>query len=57
MLQECNKFREHQAHETLIELLEKQLAHRKQLVRELRSQMESVEKNAGSIVVDAMDTQ
>jgi hypothetical protein len=57
MLQECNKFREHQAHETLIELLEKQLAQRKQLVRELRSQMESVEQHAASIVVDAMDTE
>lgn len=45
MLQECNKFREHQAHETLIDMLEKQLAHRKELVRELRSQMESVPGN------------
>ncbi|GAX25471.1 hypothetical protein FisN_12Lu012 [Fistulifera solaris] len=58
MLQECNKFREHQAHETLIEMLEKQLAQRKQLVRELRSQMESVEQHAGSMnLVEAMDTE
>ena len=35
MLQECNKFREHQARETLIELLEQQLAERKKLVHEL----------------------
>ena len=35
MLQECNKFREHQARENLIELLEKQLAARRKLTNEL----------------------
>jgi hypothetical protein len=35
MLQECNKFREHQAREILIELLEKQLATRRKLAVEL----------------------
>lgn len=35
MLQECNKFREHQARETLIDLLSQQLAKRKELVQEL----------------------
>jgi len=37
MLQECNKFREHQAREIMIELLEKQLEERKKLLGELRS--------------------
>ena len=36
MLQECNKFREHQARELLIDLLEKQLEERKVLLRELQ---------------------
>jgi MED7 protein len=36
MLQECNKFREHQARELLIELLEQQLASRKTLTAELK---------------------
>ena len=36
MLEECNKFREHQARELLIELLEDQLAERKKLLRELQ---------------------
>jgi hypothetical protein len=36
MLQECNKFREHQARELLIELLEQQLASRKALTAELK---------------------
>ena len=35
MLQECNKFREHQARELLIELLEQQLSERKSLIAEL----------------------
>jgi hypothetical protein len=37
MLQECNKFREHQARELLIELLEKQLADRSTLLEELQT--------------------
>jgi MED7 protein len=36
MLQECNKFREHQAREILIALLEGQLAERQKLVQEFR---------------------
>lgn len=36
MLQECNKFREHQARELMIELLEQQLAERKKLTEKLR---------------------
>lgn len=35
MLEETNKFREHQSRELLIELLEKQLHERQKLVREL----------------------
>jgi hypothetical protein len=37
MLQECNKFREHQARELLIGLLEEQLTERQELVQELRA--------------------
>jgi hypothetical protein len=37
MLQQCNKFREHQARELLIELLEKQLTRRKGLLHELET--------------------
>jgi MED7 protein len=36
MLQECNKFREHQAREVLIELMEKQLKERRSLLKELQ---------------------
>jgi len=43
MLQECNKFREHQARETLIELLEQQLAERRKLVRELQANIEKAD--------------
>lgn len=35
MLQECNKFREHQARELMIELLEEQLGQRTSLLAEL----------------------
>jgi MED7 protein len=37
MLQECNKFREHQARELLIQLLEKQLEERTVLLQELQA--------------------
>jgi MED7 protein len=37
MLQECNKFREHQARELLIQLLEKQLEERNILLQELQA--------------------
>ena len=40
MLQECNKFREHQARENLIELLEEQLRARKTAIGELREQID-----------------
>jgi hypothetical protein len=36
MLQECNKFREHQSRELLIALLEEQLTERQELLQELR---------------------
>lgn len=35
MLQECNKFREHQARELLIALMEKQIQERENLIKEL----------------------
>ena len=35
MLQETNKFREHQAREILIDILEKQLSERQKLLKEL----------------------
>ena len=41
MIQECNKFREHQARETLIELLEQQLLERQTAVAELNKQIQS----------------
>ena len=44
MLQECNKFREHQARELLIELLEQQLAERKALVAELQTSIAKAEE-------------
>ena len=44
MLQECNKFREHQARELLIELLEQQLAERKSLTGELRKSIERADE-------------
>jgi len=39
MLQECNKFREHQAREVLIGLLEDQLVARREVVAELKAQV------------------
>jgi len=47
MLQECNKFREHQARETLIELLQKQLEERKRLVRELQAAVSEADELFG----------
>ena len=44
MLQECNKFREHQARELLIELLEQQLSARQSLITELDSRIERAEE-------------
>jgi MED7 protein len=39
MLQESNKFREHQAREILIDLLEKQLEQRGKILQNLRHQV------------------
>jgi hypothetical protein len=43
MLQECNKFREHQARELLIELLEKQLTARRTLLQDLQANISKSE--------------
>lgn len=43
MLQETNKFREHQAREILIEVLEKQLEARQRLVLELENDIEKAD--------------
>jgi hypothetical protein len=43
MLQETNKFREHQARQTLIELLELQLKERRNLLRKLQDGMAEVD--------------
>jgi hypothetical protein len=39
MLQECNKYREHQAREILIDLLEKEQQERIKIIENLRSQV------------------
>ena len=44
MLQECNKFREHQARELLIELLEHQLEERQALTKELKNEIAKADK-------------
>ena len=44
MLQETNKFREHQARENLIALLEAQLEERKRLIQELDSATAEVDE-------------
>jgi hypothetical protein len=44
MLQECKKYREHQARETLIELLEKQLLARRQLLVDLQADIYQADK-------------
>ena len=43
MLQETNKFREHQARQNLIELLEEQLKERRVLLQRLRDEMAEVD--------------
>ena len=43
MLQETNKFREHQAREILIEVLEKQLLERQTLLEELQEGMQHID--------------
>ena len=44
MLQECNKFREHQARETLIAMLESQLDGRRKLMQELKEGIAEAEE-------------
>ena len=44
MLQETNKFREHQARELVIEMLEKQLDERNKLLRELDDGIEQTDR-------------
>jgi hypothetical protein len=39
MLKECNKFRQHQAREIMIEVLESQLTDRQNATKELNSQI------------------
>ena len=43
MLQECNKFREHQAREVFIETLETQLADRQNALAVLKEQIEKTD--------------
>ena len=50
MLQECNKFREHQAREILIELLEKQLDERRTHLAELLSGIQKADELLGHAV-------
>ena len=44
MLQECNKFREHQARENLIKLLENQLEERQKLLVALQADIDEADK-------------
>jgi len=44
MLQECNKFREHQAREILIETLETQLRDRQKALEVLQDQIEKTDE-------------
>lgn len=54
MLQETNKFREHQSREILIELLEKQLEERQRLIVELEKDVATAD-NLLADVLQAMD--
>ena len=56
MLQETNKFREHQAREILIEILEKQLGEREKLLKELEEGIERTDSLLGDMTINrAMD--
>mmetsp|Transcript_5746 Transcript_5746/g.14359 ORF Transcript_5746/g.14359 Transcript_5746/m.14359 type:complete len:227 (-) Transcript_5746:299-979(-) len=58
MLQETNKFREHQSRELLIEILEKQNSEREKLIKELEDKIEQSEAllmDANSSKLVAMD--
>lgn len=50
MLQECNKFREHQAREILIELLEKQLKSRQDVLKDLKEELNKADEILGDSV-------
>ena len=50
MLQECNKFREHQAREILIELMERQLKERRELLKEIQAGISRADELLGDIV-------
>lgn len=52
MLQECNKFREHQAREIFIEMLEKQLDCRKEVIKNLQREVEK-----GNNLLEEMETE
>jgi hypothetical protein len=56
MLQETNKFREHQAREILIEILEEQLEERGVLLKELEEGIERADALLGDALNQAMDT-
>ena len=53
MLQECNKFREHQARELLIGLLEQQLTERRKLVDELKTSIAKADELSPGRSIDA----
>jgi hypothetical protein len=55
MLQETNKFREHQAREILIELLEKQLSERQKLLTEVEEGIARADDLLGGEVPTTMD--
>ena len=50
MLQECNKFREHQAREFLIQLLEEQLEARNGAIKKLKEQVGKADELLGGTV-------
>ena len=58
MLQECNKFREHQAREVLIDLLERQLTKRQQVIQDPGQQIDKANDLLllGSAEPQPMDT-
>lgn len=55
MLQETNKFREHQAREILIEVLEKQLLERQTLLEELQEGMAHVDSILPQAELEALE--
>jgi len=50
MLQECNKFREHQAREVLIETLEGHLNQKRDALEEMRSEIEKTDVSLAELV-------